>query len=229
MAARPAEETLGRPGPPGPDDRRLLHDPVRGGRRSADRHRLPPRRLRDHWARRRTSLVDNSLFNLPDPDALGLDHALFGSGFLPTWARCSSPSARPPSRFFIPALAGYIAYAIADRPGIAPGFVMGGLAANLFDLVSDGVGTPPPVSWARSSEACSPAWSRTGSPGWKVPTWARGLMPVLVIPLLHHTPAGLHHDRRARPAVGRAHGGAERRPDPMTGPAARSCSASSSA
>ena len=35
---------------------------------------------------------------------------------------------------FIPALAGYIAYAIADRPGIAPGFIMGGLAANLFNV-----------------------------------------------------------------------------------------------
>ena len=39
--------------------------------------------------------------------------------------------------FFIPALAGYIAYAIADRPGIAPGFVMGGLAADVMQF-----GTP---------------------------------------------------------------------------------------
>ena len=38
---------------------------------------------------------------------------------------------------FIPALAGYIAYAIADRPGIAPGFVMGGLAADVMQF-----GTP---------------------------------------------------------------------------------------
>ena len=30
--------------------------------------------------------------------------------------------------FLVPALAGYIAYAIADRPGIAPGFVMGAVA-----------------------------------------------------------------------------------------------------
>ena len=37
--------------------------------------------------------------------------------------------------------------------------------------------------------------------GWKVPAWARGLMPVLVIPLLttHHLPAG--HDHRARQAA----------------------------
>ncbi|MBY5164506.1 hypothetical protein KR546_18650, partial [Nitriliruptoria bacterium AS10] len=30
--------------------------------------------------------------------------------------------------FLVPALAGYIAYAIADRPGIAPGFVVGQVA-----------------------------------------------------------------------------------------------------
>jgi PTS system fructose-specific IIC component len=31
--------------------------------------------------------------------------------------------------FLVPALAGYIAYGIADRPGIAPGFVAGAVAA----------------------------------------------------------------------------------------------------
>ncbi|MBA9061321.1 PTS system fructose-specific IIC component [Methylobacterium fujisawaense] len=31
----------------------------------------------------------------------------------------------------VPALAGYIAYSIADRPGIAPGMIGGMLAANL--------------------------------------------------------------------------------------------------
>ena len=30
----------------------------------------------------------------------------------------------------VPALAGYIAFSIADRPGIAPGFVAGMLAVN---------------------------------------------------------------------------------------------------
>ena len=33
--------------------------------------------------------------------------------------------------FFVPVLAGYIAYAIADRPGLAPGFVAGALATGL--------------------------------------------------------------------------------------------------
>jgi PTS system fructose-specific IIC component len=41
----------------------------------------------------------------------------------------ASSSAAWPSRFLVPALAGYIAYAIADRPGLAPGFITGGLVA----------------------------------------------------------------------------------------------------
>ena len=43
-------------------------------------------------------------------------------------------------KFLVPALAGYIAYAIADRPGIAPGFVMGALAIDLggFGLPQSG-------------------------------------------------------------------------------------------
>ena len=98
--------------------------------------------------------------------------------------------------FFIPALAGYIAYAIADRPGIAPGFVMGGLAANIFG-----------VPTAADNPVSLPATGFLGAiiggvlagviahwiAGWKVPTWARGLMPVLVIPLLDHrsSPASL--------------------------------------
>ena len=33
--------------------------------------------------------------------------------------------------FLVPALAGYIAYAIADRPGIAPGFITGAVAVGV--------------------------------------------------------------------------------------------------
>ncbi len=43
-------------------------------------------------------------------------------------------------KFLVPALAGYCAFAIADRPGIAPGFVMGALAVDLggFGLPQSG-------------------------------------------------------------------------------------------
>ena len=105
--------------------------------------------------------VNNTLFDLPDPSALGLDHALFGSG--PRSAYIGALFfiiGKTAFMLFIPALAGYIAYAIADRPGIAPGFVMGGLAANLFGVQTAGGDRSrcrPPASSAPSSAACSPA------------------------------------------------------------------------
>ena len=88
--------------------------------------------------------------------------------------------------FFVPALAGYIAYAIADRPGIAPGFVMGGLAINIFNVQTSG---DDPVGLAhglprRHRRRCPRRRVAHWIHRWKVPTWMRGLMPVLVIPLL---------------------------------------------
>ena len=64
---------------------------------------------------------------------------------------------------------------------------MGGLAVNLGGFEAR---LPAPASSAPSSAACSPAWSRTGSRAGRCPTWARGLMPVLVIPLLTTLIAG---------------------------------------
>ena len=138
--------------------------------------------------------VNNTLFDLPDPEALGLDHALFGSGLMAYFGALFFIIGKTAFMLFIPALAGYIAYAIADRPGIAPGFVLGGLAANLFNVQSTG-----------DNAAAFPATGFLGAivggvlagvvahwvAGWKVPTWARGLMPVLVIPLLASVIAGV--------------------------------------
>jgi PTS system fructose-specific IIC component len=93
---------------------------------------------------------------------------------------------------FIPALAGYIAYAIADRPGIAPGFVMGGLAANLFNVADpEGVAFPATGFLGAIVGGVLAGVIAHWIAGWKVPTWARGLMPVLVIPLLTAIIAGL--------------------------------------
>ncbi len=85
--------------------------------------------------------VDNTFFNLPDTQALGLPHALFHSGFFAYLGALFFIFGKTAFMFFVPALAGYIAYAIADRPGIAPGFIMGGLATNIF-AVNNGA-TPP--------------------------------------------------------------------------------------
>ena len=124
-------------------------------------------------------LTNNTLFNLPDVDALGLDHALFGSGFFAYLGAVFFALGATAFKFLVPALAGYIAYAIADRPGIAPGFAMGAIAIDL-----GGFGTPQSgflggiIGGVLAGVVAH--WIST----WKVKPWARGLMPVLVIPLL---------------------------------------------
>ncbi|CAB4960140.1 unannotated protein [freshwater metagenome] len=120
-----------------------------------------------------TIAVDNTFFNLPDVDALGLDHALFGSAFFAYLGALLFTLGAAAFGFLVPALAGYIAYAIADRPGIAPGFVMGAIAGTLNSGFLGGI-----VGGVLAGMVA--LWITR----WKVPTWMRGLMPVLVIPLL---------------------------------------------
>ena len=140
--------------------------------------------------------VNYSVFDLPNPQALGLEHALFDSGLMAYIGALFFIIGKTAFMLFIPALAGYIAYAIADRPGIAPGFIMGGLAANLFN-----VQYVPDSGDATSLPATGFLGAIIGGvlagliahwiTGWKVPTWMRGLMPVLVIPLLTSIIAGV--------------------------------------
>ena len=155
-----AGESLGRAHPPGADDRRVLHDPVRRRRRPADRAVASCSAATRSSARTATSRSTTRSSTCPTSNALGLDHALFGSGLMAYIGAVFFIIGKTAFMFFIPALAGYIAYAIADRPGIAPGFVMGGLAANIFG-VTDGATRPSrcprPASSAPSSAACSPA------------------------------------------------------------------------
>ncbi|PUA80676.1 PTS fructose transporter subunit IIABC [Nocardioides currus] len=117
--------------------------------------------------------VDNTLFNLPNVDDFGLEHALFGSPFFAYLGALLFTLGAAAFGFLVPALAGYIAYAIADRPGIAPGFVMGAIAGTLNSGFLGGI-----VGGVLAGIVAH--WIA----GWKVPTWMRGLMPVLVIPLL---------------------------------------------
>jgi PTS system fructose-specific IIC component len=82
--------------------------------------------------------------------------------------------------FLIPALAGYISFAIADRPGIAPGFTAGYLAATLGGGFIGGI-------VGGLIAGFTALWiSRIN-----VPQWARGLMPVVVIPLFASLIVGL--------------------------------------
>jgi PTS system fructose-specific IIC component len=75
--------------------------------------------------------------------------------------------------FLVSALAGYIAFAIADRPGIAPGFVAGAVAvlmnAGFIGGIIGGL-LAGYVAWAIGRI--------------DAPRWLRGLMPVVIIPLV---------------------------------------------
>jgi PTS system fructose-specific IIC component len=128
-------------------------------------------------------LLGNSFRDLPDVEALGLDHALFDSAFFAYIGALLLIIGQTAFAFFVPALAGYIAYAIADRPGIAPGFVMGGLAANVIKVSGDSEYPASGFIGAIIGGVLAGVIAHWIA-GWKVPAWARGLMPVLVIPLL---------------------------------------------
>jgi PTS system fructose-specific IIC component len=75
--------------------------------------------------------------------------------------------------FLVPVLAGYIAFAIADRPGLAPGFVSGSVAVLMSAGFLGGI-----VGGVLGGIAAY--WMGT----WRTPRWLRGLMPVVIIPLL---------------------------------------------
>ncbi len=129
--------------------------------------------------------VHNTLFNPPNAGDLGLDHALFSSGFFAYLGAIFFIIGKTAFMFFVPALAGYIAFAIADRPGIAPGFVMGGLAANIFGVTSSsGVALPATGFLGAIIGGVLAGIVAHWIASWAVPSWARGLMPVMVIPLL---------------------------------------------
>jgi len=123
-------------------------------------------------------LANNSLTNLPDVQALGLTHVPFDSGLLAYLAAIFFVLGKTGFAFFVPALAGYIAYAIADRPGIAPGFIVGGLATDIMQF-----GTPQTGFIGAIVGGVLAGLLAHWIAGWQVPRWARGLMPVLVIPL----------------------------------------------
>ena len=106
-------------------------------------------------------LAHNTLFNLPNGSlALFLGVVLFKIGSLSLG-------------FLVPALAGYIAFGIADRPGIAPGFVAGAVAGFMGAGFLGGL-----VGGLLAGFIAH--WIGT----WSVPRWLRGLMPVVIIPLL---------------------------------------------
>lgn len=82
--------------------------------------------------------------------------------------------------FLLPALSGYIAFGLAGRPGIAPGFVggviAGALGAGFLGALVTGLLAGAIAMWMAN---------------WNVPRWLAGLMPVVIIPLLVTAAVGL--------------------------------------
>jgi PTS system fructose-specific IIC component len=108
-----------------------------------------------------TVVLQNSLVNLPDGGiAIYLGAVLFKIGALSLG-------------FLVPALAGYIAYGIADRPGIAPGFVAGAVAGFM------GAGFLGGIVGGLLAGVVAKGFERL-----TVPRWLRSLMPVVIIPLV---------------------------------------------
>ncbi|MDQ0754542.1 fructose-specific PTS transporter subunit EIIC [Arthrobacter sp. B3I4] len=115
-----------------------------------------------------TIVLQNSLFNLPTqfPDnAWGPLGAYLGAVLFKIGALSLG--------FLVPALAGYIAYAIADRPGIAPGFVAGAVAGFM------GAGFLGGIVGGLLAGYIAHVIGRL-----QVARWLRGLMPVVIIPLV---------------------------------------------
>ncbi|MFM7013970.1 MAG: PTS fructose transporter subunit IIC [Actinomycetota bacterium] len=82
--------------------------------------------------------------------------------------------------FFVPALAAYIAFAIADRPGLVPGFVAGALATGTGDAapLATGTGFLGAILGGFLAGFIALWISR-----WPVPNWIKPIMPVVAIPL----------------------------------------------
>jgi len=122
-----------------------------------------------------------------------LTHALNEDGSLnlanlATWAYIIFWLGKAAFAFFVPVLAGFIAYAIADRPGLAPGFIAGALATGLG--VDGPLGTGTGFLGALAGGLLAGFVAKWIS-GWSVPSWLRPLMPVVIIPLLSTIVVGL--------------------------------------
>jgi PTS system fructose-specific IIC component len=78
-----------------------------------------------------------------------------------------------PWAFLLPVLAGFIAYGIADRPGLVPGFaagsVAGGIGAGFLGALIGGLIAGLVAQWISN---------------WGVPSAIRSLMPIVINPLI---------------------------------------------
>jgi len=97
----------------------------------------------------------------------------FNWGSLESWAALSFQVGVASFGFLVPILAGFIAFAMADRPAITPGIVGGAIAVTV------GAGFLGGIVAGLLAGAIVMQIKR-----WRVPKAIRGIMPVVVIPLI---------------------------------------------
>ncbi|MGP3772706.1 PTS fructose transporter subunit IIABC [Streptomyces sp. SDT5-1] len=97
----------------------------------------------------------------------------FNWGSMHSWAALMYWTGQAAFAFLVPVLAGFIAYGMADRPGLVPGFVAGSIAVTINAGFLGG------LVGGLIAGALVMAIQRV-----KVPDVLRGIMPVVVIPLV---------------------------------------------
>ncbi|GAA4787025.1 PTS lactose transporter subunit IIC [Corynebacterium canis] len=123
-------------------------------------------------------VANHSLTNLPGHE-VG-DMTFDRGGFLLYFGAVLFAAGQAAMGFIVPALSGYIAYALAGRPGITPGFVGGAISlavgAGFIGGLVTGILAGLVAMWIGS---------------WKVHRIIASLMPVAIIPLLSSLIVGL--------------------------------------
>ncbi|MCV2393617.1 fructose-specific PTS transporter subunit EIIC [Actinotalea sp. M2MS4P-6] len=97
----------------------------------------------------------------------------FSVADLTSWAALLFVIGHASFGFLVPILSGFIAFAIADRPGLVPGIVGGSIAATMGAGFLGGIAT-----------GFLGGFSALWISRWRVHKGVRGVMPVVVIPLL---------------------------------------------
>ncbi|MFS0704479.1 PTS fructose transporter subunit IIC [Cellulomonas sp. 179-A 9B4 NHS] len=106
--------------------------------------------------------------------------ASFDPASLQDWAVVLLATGQAAFGFLVPVLSGFIAYGIADRPGLVPGFVGGATAVLVGAGFLGGLVTGFLAGFLA-------LWISR----WNVPRGVRGIMPVVVVPLLSSLVVGV--------------------------------------
>ncbi|HEU5242596.1 MAG TPA: fructose-specific PTS transporter subunit EIIC [Ornithinibacter sp.] len=135
--------------------------------------------------------IEITKYNLTSDDQYNIAQN-FSAISLTSWAALMFVIGGAAFGFLVPILSGFIAFAIADRPGLVPGIVSGFIAAQMDAGFLGGLATGFIAGFVARWIA-----------GWKVHKGVRGVMPVVVIPLLStFITAGLFITVLGRPIKG---------------------------